>query len=113
MSEMPGPEVAVMARAPAQLAPSTIPMEASSSSACTTAKVALPVSLSTRYRRRYPISDSTSDDDGVIGYQLTTVTPANRQPSAVAALPSITIFPAVAFIRSTRQRSVLVRLPAA
>ncbi len=40
----PGPEVAVMERAPAQPAPITMPIAASSSSACTTAKVALPVS---------------------------------------------------------------------
>jgi len=33
MSEMPGPEVAVKARAPFQPAPQTMPMEASSSSA--------------------------------------------------------------------------------
>ncbi len=51
ISEIPGPEVAVIARAPAQEAPSTIPMAASSSSACTTANVALP-SASTRYSFR-------------------------------------------------------------
>jgi hypothetical protein len=34
---MPGPEVDVIARAPAQPAPITMPMEAISSSACTTA----------------------------------------------------------------------------
>ena len=37
----------------------------------------------------------------MIGYQATTVTPANRQPSAAAALPSMSTFPAVLFIRST------------
>ncbi len=37
ISEMPGPDVAVIERAPAQPAPSTMPMDASSSSACTTA----------------------------------------------------------------------------
>ena len=37
MSEMPGPAVAVMERAPAHPAPSAMPMEASSSSACTMA----------------------------------------------------------------------------
>ena len=51
MSEMPGPAVAVMARAPAQPAPMTIPTAASSSSACTTAKVGLP-SADSRYLRR-------------------------------------------------------------
>ena len=37
---------------PAQLAPTTMPSAAISSSAWTTANVALPVSLSTRYLRR-------------------------------------------------------------
>src|SRR5579864_9158446 len=113
ISEMPGPAVEVMERAPAQPAPSTIPAAASSSSACTTAYVALPVSLSMRKRLRYPISDSTSDDDGVIGYHSTTVTPANMHPSAAAALPSMMILPAVWFIRSTRYGSVLGRFLAA
>ena len=49
ISEMPGPDVEVIARAPAQLAPRTMPMAAISSSACTTANVALPVSWSMRY----------------------------------------------------------------
>ena len=49
MSEMPGPAVAVIARAPAQLAPITMPSDAISSSACTIANVAFPVVLSTRY----------------------------------------------------------------
>src|SRR5437764_13854826 len=44
---------------------------------------------------------STREDDGVIGYHVTTVQPANMQPSAQAALPSMMILPAVAFIRST------------
>ena len=39
INEMPGPEVEVIARAPAQPAPKTIPMAASSSSACTIANV--------------------------------------------------------------------------
>ena len=43
ISEMPGPEVAVKARAPFQPAPITMPIEASSSSAWTIAKRALPV----------------------------------------------------------------------
>ncbi len=37
ISEMPGPEVQVNAREPAQPAPITMPMEAISSSACTMA----------------------------------------------------------------------------
>jgi hypothetical protein len=48
---MPGPAVAVMARAPAHPAPTTMPSEAISSSACTIAKVAFPVALSMRYFR--------------------------------------------------------------
>src|SRR3990172_5872394 len=93
MSEMPGPAVAVMARAPAQPAPMTMPMAASSSSAWTTAKVALP-SGPMRYFRRYPMSVSTREDDGVMGYQVTSVTPANSAPRAAAELPSTMILPA-------------------
>ena len=48
-----------------------------------------------------------------MGYQVTTVTPANMAPSAQAALPSMMILPAVAFMRSTRQGSVLVKVFAA
>ena len=50
------------------------------------------------------MSDSTRDDDGVIGYHVTTVTPPNIAPMAAAALPSMMIFPLVAFIRSMRHR---------
>src|SRR5436190_8523371 len=96
---MPGPAVDVIDRAPAQLAPITMPSDAISSSAWTMANVALP-SSSTRYFFMYPISDSTSEDEGVIGYQATTVTPAIMQPMAAAALPSMRIFPAVSFIAS-------------
>src|SRR5690606_15058324 len=99
---MPGPEVDVIARAPAQLAPITMPSAAISSSAWTTANDAFPVSLSVRYLRSRSISVSQSDDEGVIGYHETTVTPAIRQPMAAAAFPSIRIFPVVAFIRSAR-----------
>src|ERR1700704_6957995 len=100
---MPGPAVAVIERAPAQLAPITMPSDAISSPACTMANVALPVSLSTRYFFMYPMSDSHSDDDGVIGYQATTVTPAIMQPIAAAALPSMRILPTVSFIGSAQQ----------
>ena len=100
MSEMPGPAVAVIARAPAQLAPTTMPSDAISSSACTIANVAFPVSLSTRYFFMYEMSDSHSDEDGVIGYHATTVTPAIMQPIAAAEFPSMRIFPAVSFIAS-------------
>ena len=47
ISDTPGPEVAVKARAPFQPAPITIPIEASSSSAWTMANLFLPVSGST------------------------------------------------------------------
>ena len=39
-----------------------------------------------------------------MGYQVTTVKPANMQPRAQAALPSMMILPAVSFMRSTCQR---------
>src|ERR1700733_15250456 len=106
---MPGPAVAVIDRAPAQLAPITMPSDAISSSACTTANVALPVSLSTRYFFQKPISDSHSDEDGVIGSQATTVTPAIMQPMAAAALPSMRILPAVSFIASMTYGARFVR----
>src|SRR5919199_2636250 len=110
MSEMPGPAVAVIARAPAQLAPITMPSDAISSSACTMANVALPVSLSTRYFFMYEMSDSHREEDGVIGYHATTVTPAIMQPTAAAALPSMRIFPDVRFIRSIQNGSFFARL---
>src|SRR4051794_19278474 len=90
MSEMPGPAVDVIERAPAQPAPRTMPTAASSSSACTMANVALPSSM--RYCFMYSMSDSHSDDDGVMGYHVTTVTPPNIAPIAAAALPSMMIF---------------------
>ena len=43
-----------------------------------------------------------------MGYQATTVTPANIAPSAAAELPSIMILPSVAFIGSTTNGSCLV-----
>ena len=51
------------------------------------------------------MSVSTSEEDGVIGYQVTTVTPANSAPIAAAALPSTMILPAVASIRRTANGS--------
>src|SRR6266536_5783060 len=105
---MPGPAVAVIARAPAQLAPITMPSDAISSSAWTMANVAFPVALSMRYFFMYPMSDSHSDEDGVIGYHATTVTPAIMQPMAAAALPSMRILPAVSFIASMKKGSCFV-----
>src|SRR6266849_2794649 len=75
ISEMPGPEVAVKARAPFQEAPITMPIEASSSSPCTMAYLALPVSGSCRSFLQWAPKASASDDDGVIGYQAQTVAP--------------------------------------
>src|ERR1700712_2188537 len=75
ISEMPGPEVAVKARAPFHEAPITMPIEASSSSACTIAYLALPVSGSCRSFLQWLVKASATDDDGVIGYQAQTVAP--------------------------------------
>src|SRR6201987_4946439 len=99
MSEIPGPAVAVMLRAPAHPAQMPMPIAASSSSACTMANVALP-SGPMRYSLMYSIIVSTSDDDGVIGYQVTTVQPANMHPMAAAELPSTMIMPVVLSSRS-------------
>src|ERR1700748_1113199 len=71
ISEMPGPEVAVKARAPFQEAPITMPIEASSSSPCTMAYLALP-SLSWRRRLQCDWKASASEEEGVIGYQAHT-----------------------------------------
>ena len=75
ISEMPGPAVAVKARAPFHAPPITMPMDASSSSACTIANLCLPVAGSTRYFSQCFANDSASDDDGVIGYHAQTVAP--------------------------------------
>src|SRR5271166_4820698 len=104
---MPGPAVAVIERAPAQAAPITMPTAASSSSACTIANVALP-SGPMRYSFMYSIIVSTSDDEGVIGYHVTTVQPANMHPIAAAELPSIMILPFVLSMRAMAKGSVLV-----
>src|SRR5579864_5779235 len=75
ISEMPGPEVAVKARAPFQEAPMTMPIDASSSSPCTMAYLASPVLGSWRYFLQWVPNASASEDDGVIGYQAQTVAP--------------------------------------
>ena len=59
------------------------------------------------------MSDSQSDDDGVIGYQPTTVTPAIMQPIAAAAFPSMRILPAVSFIGSMTNGSCFVKFASA
>src|SRR5580693_3115020 len=94
-----------MARAPAQPAPIAIPSAANSSSACTTAKVACPVSGSILYFFKYSINCSHKLDDGVMGYQVTTETPAKRAPIAQAELPSIIILPSVLYMGSTKNGS--------
>jgi len=74
ISEIPGPAVAVKARAPFQPAPVTMPMEASSSSAWIMAYLALP-SSDTRSLPQCLVKASASEDEGVIGYQAQTVAP--------------------------------------
>src|ERR671938_881887 len=98
---MPGPDVAVKARAPFQDAPITIPIEASSSSACTIANLFCLVCGSTRKRLQWLVNASASEDDGVIGYQAHTVAPPYTQPSAVAALPSMKILSPTLYARRT------------
>src|SRR6202000_3379217 len=75
ISEMPGPEVAVKERAPVPDAPITVPIEANSSSPCTMAYCALPVTGSWRSFLQWLVKASASDDDGVIGYHAHTVAP--------------------------------------
>ena len=87
-----------------------MPIAAISSSAWITAYVARPVAGSRRCFSRFAISASITLDDGVIGYHDTTVTPPNIVPSAAAVLPSIRIFPAVAFMRSSAYGTLVVTL---
>src|SRR6478735_8683684 len=75
ISETPGPEGAVQARAPFHEAPITMPIEASSSSPWTMAYLALPVSGSCRRFLQWAPKASASEEDGVIGYQAQTVAP--------------------------------------
>src|SRR3974377_2178785 len=99
---MPGPDVEVKARAPAQPAPITMPIDAISSSAWTMATFFLPVAGSTRRSSQKSMNASQSDEEGVMGYQAQTVAPAKTQPRAAAALPSTMIMPFVASMGSTR-----------
>src|SRR5580704_2494755 len=85
ISEMPGPDVAVNARAPFQAAPMTMPIDASSSSACTIANLFCFVTGSTRYRPHHRVNASAKDDEGVIGYHAHTVAPPYTAPKAAAA----------------------------
>src|SRR6185295_17003620 len=93
ISEMPGPDVVVIERAPAQPAPIAMPTAASSSSAWMTAERCSPFSLFL-YFVKCSASASASDELGVIGYHVKTVQPAIKAPSADDELPSMRIFPA-------------------
>src|ERR1700684_1548855 len=84
---MPGPEVAVKARAPFQPAPITAPMAEISSSAWTMAYLFFLVSGSTRYFLQCLAKDSATEVEGVMGYQAATVGPPKTQPKAAASLP--------------------------
>src|SRR3954451_16791014 len=75
ISEMPGPEVAVKARAPFHDAPITMPIEASSSSPWTMAYFAFLVTGSCRSFLQWLVNASATDEDGVIGYHAHTVAP--------------------------------------
>src|SRR5918999_4615500 len=105
MSEMPGPEVVVNARAPFQPAPIAIPIEASSSSPWMIANLFLPVAASTRNFWQCLMNASASDDEGVIGYHAHTVAPPYTAPSAAALLPSTKILLPTLFERLTRMPS--------
>src|ERR1035437_176376 len=100
ISEIPGPDVDVNARAPAQFAPITMPADASSSSAWMMQNFFSFVTGSTRYRSQSFVNASINEVAGVIGYQAPTVAPAYSAPSAEAVLPSIRTYSAFAFIRS-------------
>src|SRR5438093_13154186 len=69
ISDTPGPDVQVNARAPFHPAPMTTPIDAISSSAWTIAYLFWPLGLSTRNLLQYFWNASATDDDGVIGYQ--------------------------------------------
>src|SRR5260221_8609963 len=101
---MPGPDVEVIARAPAHDAPIAMPTAASSSSACTTAIRLSPVLGSVRKRSEYAIRYSHSEDDGVIGYHAATVTPPMSAPSAAAWLPSTSTLPSTTPVIGSRRK---------
>src|SRR5689334_15261130 len=90
---MPGPDVEVIARDPAQPAPMAMPTAASSSSAWTTEMSFSPLFSSTRNRSEYAMRYSHREEEGVMGYQATTVTPPMRAPRAAAWLPSTSTLP--------------------
>ena len=109
INEMPGPEVGVKPRAPTQLAPTTIPAAASSSSAWMIQNSFSPVSGSIRNFSQYLVKLSITPVDGVIGYHAPTVAPAYKQPSPVASLPVIMMFPLLSPMVSARAGSGQVK----
>src|SRR5258705_181900 len=66
ISEMPGPDVAVKARAPFQPAPMTTPIDASSSSAWTIANLFFLLSASTLSRLQLRVKAAAGGDDGAV-----------------------------------------------
>src|ERR1700686_4307948 len=90
---MPGPEVDVIARAPAQPAPIAIPIAASSSSAWTIEMRFSPVFGPVRNLAAYAVRFSQTDDGAVIGYQAAAGTPPIRAPSAAPWFPSTSPLP--------------------
>src|SRR3569832_2493704 len=88
ISDMSGPDVAVKARAPFHPAPTTMPIDAISSSACTIANLFWPVFASTRNIMQYFWKASATDDDGVIGYHAHTGAPPGAAPGAAPRGPA-------------------------
>src|SRR5579884_489387 len=80
ISDSPGPDVAVIAFAPANDAPTTAPIAASSSSVCSD----VPPIFGSHSPRRWRTSD-----EGVIGYPAKNVQPACIAPTAAASLPDM------------------------
>ena len=85
--EIPGPLVHVIPRPPAHPAPITMPAAANSSSAWMTAQVAPPSSPSLSFGS-HSMMLSAKDEDGVMGYHESMLTPPKIEPRATASLPS-------------------------
>ncbi len=77
---MPGPEVAVIERAPAIVAPMHIPIEAISSSPC----MAIPPTFGSSAIIIMRICEA-----GVIGYPAKKSHPASKAPRTIAVAPSV------------------------
>src|SRR5260221_14159045 len=89
INEMPGPEVAVNARAPFQPAPITIPMEASSSSAWMIAYFACLVAESMRNLAQWRVKGSAGGEKGGVGDNAESVAPPENGPKAAGEMPPI------------------------